>query len=586
MKLKNKLAIVGCILFIMGLEFAFFKSSVNISPTSHVDGIKFSIYHTNDLHSHFDGVKYSNKDFSGFIKKGGFDRLSSAILKVRNEKISNGEIILGIDAGDLFSGTIFSALGPSYLKSFPEYEFLSKNFYDVMILGNHEFDPMNLGLEKMLSKVSLYQSSEKMATPIVASNIYLKKDTTSLSKYIGSNKLIKNYLIKEYISPKDQKKVKFAFLGILGPDGCRVSTSTREDVGLIGFIDEKHKTDLGALVDFINPLVKELRTKENVQIVVISMHGGGSEVKKLARKISGVDVIIAGHTHEEEFFIENGIIISQTGSYGEKLGLLELTYDEKLKKVFLVNPNKHPIIPIDEQTPPNPYWTKIINDWRKDSFKLMGDDKKNNDEIVFVPKEDHIISSVPFSPAGTFIASSLRDQLNFETTNDVDIYFTSTGLIRTSFYKGVPYTRPEIFELVSIGFDKNSVPGVDVVSFYLTPHEVKLVLNFLELYSFVSPSYSPVFSSNLTFDYTKWGIPFLNRITNIKLNGKNLSDENRLIKIATNKYITNNLGTISKATRGFVKIDPKDKFGKSTRDYPTHSKEYNLLTNYFLRNKN
>ena len=64
------------------------------------------------------------------------------------------------------------------------------------------------------------------------------------------------------------------------------------------------------------------------------------------------------------------------------------------------------------------------------------------------------------------------------------------GLVRTSFHKNTPYSRAEIFEAVSIGFDSKKVPGVDVVSFYLTPKEVKLIIGFMEIYTFISTSFS------------------------------------------------------------------------------------------------
>ena len=218
--------------------------------------LPFSIYHTNDLHSHFDGVKYSSNYSEGFIKKGGFDRLATAIDNVRVDKTNKGEIVIGVDAGDFFAGTLFSALAPNNnSKSFPEYEFLSGNKFDVVTLGNHEFDASNIGLERMFSKA---QALPNGAT-FIASNLYLKNKQSKLAAFVGNNSLIKSYIIKDFKSERGNLRV--AFLGVLGFDACLVSKATRGDVGFVGFNDDKSKADSSALIDLLNPMIKELREK-------------------------------------------------------------------------------------------------------------------------------------------------------------------------------------------------------------------------------------------------------------------------------------------------------------------------------------
>jgi len=112
--------------------------------------IPFTVYHTNDLHSHLDGVAVRTTD--GYEKRGGFARLTTLINSLRTEKSKKNEIIMGVDAGDFFAGTIYAglALGPS--KSFPELQFFLENKFDVVTLGNHEFDAHNKGLEILFGK--------------------------------------------------------------------------------------------------------------------------------------------------------------------------------------------------------------------------------------------------------------------------------------------------------------------------------------------------------------------------------------------------------------------------------------------------
>lgn len=541
--------------------------------------LPFSIYHTNDLHSHFDGVKYSSNNQNGYIKKGGFDRLATAIDNVRADKKAKGEIVIGVDAGDFFAGTLFSALGPTDRSpSFPEYEFLSAQKFDVVTLGNHEFDAKNAGLERMFDKASRLANG----ATFVATNLYLKDKQSKLSSYIGNNSLIKNVVIKDFKSEKGDLRV--AFLGVLGYDACLVSKATRGDVGFVGFNDDKSKSDPKALINLLNPMIKELREKNQVQVVVITMHGGGEEVTDFAKKLKGVDIIIAGHTHEVQFSVTNGIIISQTGQYGENLGLLELKYDTETKKVALVDSKKEPLIKIDEKVASNKKWMERINNWRNEAFNISDNNGNDPEEVIFTPSKDYIRASKAQNPFGVFVSSILLSEINNNNAN-ADFYFTSMSLIRTSLYKGVPYTRADLFELLSIGFDENMDLGVDTVTFYLTPKEVSKLVNFMELYSHISKNFAPAFSNNLSFGVSKFGVPFVNRIKNLSLNGKKVGDYNRLIKVATNRFVIDNLSTVGSATYGMVKIDPKNEKGESIRTYPTYPKEYTMFINYLQASK-
>lgn len=539
------------------------------------DNIPFSVFHTNDLHSHLDGVKVPSGD--RYEKRGGYARLTTAISDIRKQKFE--EIVIGVDAGDFFSGTIFSAIALSKSKDFPEYQFFIDNKYDLLTLGNHEFDPKNDGLDVILKKASLNPKQ----IPLVASNLYVNHDSP-LRKYVGDNALIRPFMIKEFKSPKGNLKV--GFLGVLGPDGCLVSRSTRGDVHFIGFDDNKSKKHLDDLTKHLNKMILEMRSRHKVDVVILSMHGGGKESFELAKNLDGLDILVAGHTHKQEFAIVNGVAVNQTGSYGENLGFLEFNYNKKSKKIVMANPTRNHVITITDLIVEEPSWKARINKWRSESFKLM-DEKADPMEVVFTPKKSYVRSSNIPNPMGELVTNAVFTELNATLPKDeqkVDVYLTSMGLVRTSFYKNIPYTRAEVFESVAIGYDNNKHPGVDVVSFYLTPREVKTVLGFMEIYRFVSTSFSPAISPNLSFKIRKWGIPFINRIHDLKLNGTPLSEIDRPIKIATNRYVVENIETVKKISRGWIDLTPKTVTGEPVLNFPVHPKEYQLLIEHFKKN--
>ena len=543
-----------------------------------VDDIPFTIYHSNDLHSHLDGVKVPNGE--SYEKRGGYARLTTLIEQIKKNK--KDEISIGIDAGDFYTGTIFSAIALSSELDFPEYQFFIDNKYDLLTLGNHEFDAQNDGLEYMLKKMD----SNPKKIPLVASNLYVTADSP-LRFYVGDDRLIRPYMVKEFNSPKG--KLRVGFLGVLGPDGCLVSRSTRGDVHFVGFDDPKSKQQLTKLADHLNTMILKLRQKEKVDIVILSIHSGGKESHELAAKLKGLDVMISGHTHKQEFAIVNGVVVNQTGSYGENLGYLEFKYNAKKKKLQFLNQDGNHVITITDKFEENKIWKERINKWRTKSFELMGQ-KTDPTEVVFTPKKSYIRSSAIPNPMGELLTHAFITELNEDIKragnheDPIDAYFTSTGLIRASFYKNTPYTRAEIFEAVSIGYDSQKRPGVDVVSFYLSPKEVKTIINFMEFYTYFSTSFSPAISPNLSFKIRKWGIPFINRIYDLKLNGKPLSDYDRPIKIATNKFVVLNIETVKRITRGWIDLEPRTATGEAIKNYPLHPKEFQLLTEHFRKN--
>lgn len=541
------------------------------SSYSYAKSIPITIYHTNDLHSHFDGVKVPDS-VQGYKKRGGFDRIISVIKTIRENK--KNEIVIGVDAGDFFAGTIYSAIAPSNEQSFPEFEFLSDANFDVVTLGNHEFDTRNQGLEIMLSKAKLLNTN----TSLLASNVFFKNAQSPLKRFFGNSSLIKETVIKEY--RYGEEKIKVAFLGILGPDACLASKATRGDVGFIGFNDDKSKLEIKNLIKLINLKTSELKKQNLADLIVVSMHGGSEEAEEIVQGLENTDLIIAGHTHQVERKIINGKILAQTGDYGQNLGLLELSFDTVTKKLSFINPDKSSIIQIDEKIKSDNLWKNKINILKQKSYALLGLNANDADREIFTADQDFIRKSETQNPLGVMLTSRLLNELNDNQMN-VDFYFTSMGLVRDSIKKGVSYNASDIFELVGIGFDDKLVPGVNTVTFYLTNEEVKKVINFLELYSRVSKNFAPVFSDSLKFEVNKYGIPFVNRIKDIKINGVLLEDTNRLIKIATNQFVIDNLSTIETATYGLIKIDPKNAKGESIRQYPKHQKEFELLIRSF-----
>lgn len=533
--------------------------------------IPFHIYHTNDLHSHFDGVKTKNIH-GGYTEVGKFSRLSTAIQKLR--KKHEKEIIFGVDAGDFFAGTIFSALAPSVEPEFPEYDFLVSHGFEAMILGNHEFDPGNVGFVRMLEKANRHLKRQ----PFISTNLKIVDDL-KIKNYFKEDGLIQKVRLKKFTS--ENGSLTFAFLGALSPNGCLVSRSTRGIFEYVGFNDQKSKEQKEELIEKLQQEINLVRNEAHV--VVLSYHGGSEDALEVAERLQGLDILIAGHTHQEEFIKIKNTFVQQTGSYGVKLGTLSFVFDTEKRKLKLMNDNT--LLNIDEKIAEDPIWKSKTEFLRTKAFKLMGH-KEDPKEIIFTPKKDYLRGRELFNDMGQLVTSLVRDGLNKRLKQDeqVDVYFTSMGLIRTSFEKGVPYNRADIFEAVSIGFDEELRPGIDVVHFYLTAKEMFRLISFLELYSKFTSTFSPIASKNLTYKVRWWGIPLINRVYDLRINEKLVKEHGGLYHVATNRFVTNNIENVRNLSKGLVDILPKNKKGEPLKVFPKLSKEYILLTDELQKN--
>tara|TARA_R110000868_G_scaffold80095_9_gene227890 strand:+ start:10645 stop:12303 length:1659 start_codon:yes stop_codon:yes gene_type:complete len=529
--------------------------------------IPFRLMHTNDLHSHLEGSWKINQAGTP-IRMGHYARLIYEIDQRRQEAKQKSQATILVDAGDFFAGTIFHTLAPwDKVTEFPEWEYFSRAGYDAVILGNHEFDPGNRGFSVMLSKI-------EGGPQLVSTNIVLPKD------FEGS-KVLKS-AIKE-ISYQSHK-INVGILGILPPDGCLVSKASRENIRFVGFEDSTSKAKWSELEELLANEIQKL--KKQAQVVILVMHGGNPEDERLASNLKDVDFIIAGHTHRVYGHTVSGVPISQAGDFGSHLGSIDLSYSLKEKKLRVLSPEADWIQPIFSNGAKDPEFEKRIDHFKKLAKLRFGARVANFEQILFTPTQNYLRAREVNNQLGVFVTSHIRQSLNTKIKDPVDIYFTSMGLIRSSFIKDIPYSFPDLFEMLSVGFAADGSPGAEISIFKLTPNDIEKVIGFMELYSNFSNSFAPAFSDSLSFKVRKWGIPFINRIYDIKVHGVDLDEMDQPITVATNMIVAKNVDMVTQKTYGLVSITPlgsdlKPKVPIAT----TLPKEFELLSDAFLEFK-
>lgn len=260
-------------------------------------GKTLTILHTNDMHSRIEPFP---NDGGRFANQGGMTKLATLINQIRTEQ----DNILLLDAGDVFQGTPYFNFYGGEL----EFKMMSKMGFDASTLGNHEFDN---GLEGILNQLP------HADFPHICSN------------YDFSRTILNNHTLPYKIFKKSGIRVGVFGLGI-------------ELQGLVGsknFQETKYLDPVG----IAHEMVQELKNKKCDLIICLS-HLGYSyrsnkiDDLKLAGKVSGIDLIIGGHTHtflDEPTTVENQeghkTLIHQVGTAATRLGKIDFVFSKEHK---------------------------------------------------------------------------------------------------------------------------------------------------------------------------------------------------------------------------------------------------------------
>ena len=220
------------------------------------DNFEINIIHINDHHSHLEAEKM-DLVLGGKKTKvtiGGIGRVASKVKELRAKEKNP----LVLHAGDAMTGTLYYTL----FNGVADAEEMNSIGFDAFTLGNHEFDGGNEGLLKFLNALKV---------PVVSSNVVPEEGSILAGKWTP-------YIIKNVNGEK---------IGIIGLDivgKTRDSSNPGKD---IKFEDE---------VTTVQKYADELAAKGINKIILLSHFGYENNVD-LAKKVSGIDVIVSGDTH-------------------------------------------------------------------------------------------------------------------------------------------------------------------------------------------------------------------------------------------------------------------------------------------------
>src|ERR1700691_498769 len=306
-----------------------------------------------------DAYAFSCLDFeksaARFGKLGGFAHLKTLIERLRSD-VGAGRALL-LDGGDLWQGTgmTHAMQGADMVEA--------ANLLGIEAMTGH--------WEFTYGETALRSNLARFKGEFLAQNVFLTAEAAfSDAKAFdpGSGRVFKPAMIKEIGS------YRVAVIGQAFP--------------YVPIAHPKRFTpdwSFGIRDDAVQTLVNTLRNNDKVDAVVLLSHNGMDVDLKLAGRISGIDVVLGGHTHDaipQPIPVNNagGItLVTNAGSNGKFLGVLDLDLAKGR-----VNDIRYRLLPVfSELLKPNPPMQALIETMREPHAAMAAAKIATADQLLY-----------------------------------------------------------------------------------------------------------------------------------------------------------------------------------------------------------
>lgn len=439
-------------------------------------GVQLTILHTNDHHGRF----WANND-----GEYGLAARSTLIKQLRAEIEKKGGHVLLIDAGDVNTGVPQSDM----LDAEPDFKGMAALGYDVMAIGNHEFDQPLHTIHK--------QQKEWAKFPFVSANIYK-----------GKERVFPSHVTKKIDG------ITVTVFGLTTEDTPKkANPKNSKGLTFVPAVEEAKK-----LVPLLRPKTDVLIALTHIGHYPDETHGNDSPGDvTLARQVNGIDVIVGGHTQKPMFEpdIQNGAIIVQAYEWGKYVGRIDLeVLDGKVEL------KDYKLIPVNLKDSKE----KIKDDEQMlallKPFKDQGD-KSLLVEIGRVDKEllgRREVVRLQETSLGNFVAEAYRTKFN------ADLAILNSGGLRDSIYPGK----------ITIETTQTVLPFAgEVVTAEFTGAELKKYLEFVAVnMNPGSGSFPQISGAKIIIDNAT------KKLKSLRVQGKPVSDARKYL-VALPEFIAN-----------------------------------------------
>lgn len=420
--------------------------------------ITFTILHTNDEHSALIPAPLATPETA----LGGMARLATELAYWRDKKASENEPIFVLSGGDISTGTPFNWL--VFKGEAPELELMLDLKYDVITLGNHEFD---YGPDVLVSYLTKAGYPAKAATtPLVSANMIIPEGHP-----LGELGITPSHVV---VLPSGHK---IGYIGLMGMSAADVAPY-------------KDPITFAPLAETTRKEIERLKG-DGVSIFIAVTHSGVEEDIQLAKDVPDLHLIVGGHSHtliSEPMRVNNTLIV-QAGSLLQYLGILEIAFDPEKGTIRLLNKERG-----------NPYVKALSDGVESDStmtekvrvYEAALDQALADWTSGQVDDYRKMLSETPFpitskpilqeTPMGNFVTDALRIGVQNALSERVDVAFLANGVIRGDFPAG-PIPFYDVVSYTGLGSGPDASPGYPLVSAYFTGTEVRRILEITILLS-------------------------------------------------------------------------------------------------------
>jgi 2',3'-cyclic-nucleotide 2'-phosphodiesterase (5'-nucleotidase family) len=350
-----------------------------------------TILHTNDMHASFMPHEAYWVKATPRPLVGGFAELKFIADSIRAAKPST----LMLDAGDVMTGNPITERAYGGAQGGALFAMMNSIGYDAWCPGNHDLDVSQANLRALVRMAKF---------PTLCANL-----VDTLGRYPVGNV---PYVIVE------RGGLRLGIIGLMSQE-------------LYDLVNQNNLVGLKVLspVETAQKFIDELKPKTD--IVIALTHQGVEEDSQLAAGVHGLAIIVGGHSHTRLRHpkLTDGVLIVQTGSNTENLGVLDISVEEGRVTQYDGN-----LVPLwtRERRPPSA--VSVIAD------SMQREIDREYDQVICTLRGNWMRSETQ-SAIGTFLADAQREAAG------ADVGFMNNGGIRRDVLAG-PLTKKALFEVL------------------------------------------------------------------------------------------------------------------------------------------
>lgn len=351
-----------------------------------------------------------------FGKLGGFAHLKTLIDRLRSEA-GNGRALL-LDGGDLWQGTGLA----NTLQGADMVE--AANLLGIEAMTGH--------WEFTYGEKALRANLERFKGEFLAQNVFLTEEAAFNDAKAfdpGSGRVFKPSIVKEIGG------YRIAVIGQAFP--------------YVPIAHPKRFTPdwkFGIRDDELQKLVDAHRSNDKVDAVILLSHNGMDVDLKLASRVTGIDVILGGHTHDavpQPIAVTNAggvTLVTNAGSNGKFLGVLDLDISKgKVKDV------RYRLLPVfSELLKPDPAMQALIDKTREPHAVAFGEKVGVADRLLY--RRGNFSGSMD-----QLICDALLGELNAEIALSPGFRWGTTALA------GQPLTMEDVLAQTAVTYPETYV---------------------------------------------------------------------------------------------------------------------------------